>query len=246
MSATPPQAVSYVVFGSGGHAAVVVDALLTAGQSPPLGLLDRDPARHGMLILGAPVLGGDDLLPELIARGVTHFVVGLGSTHDTRLRRKLFELGLSLGLTPLTVRHPSAICSPTAEFGRGVQILAGSIVNTEVKLEDNAVVNTGAVIEHHCVLEAHSHVASNATLAGGVRIGQGAHVGAGATIRQCIRVGNAAVVGAGAVVVKDVAEGVTVVGVPARVLEKSGVMPTIVSAASAVLESGAGLGGLFF
>ena len=241
MNATPLQPVSYVVFGSGGHAAVVVDALRTAGQNPPLGLLDRDPARHGMLIVGVPVLGGDDLLPELIARGVTHFVVGLGSTHDTRLRRKLFELGLAQGLTPLSVRHPSAICSDTVEIGRGVQILAGSIVNTEAKLEDNSVVNTGAVIEHHCVLEAHSHVASNATLAGAVRLGQGAHVGAGATIRQGIRIGPAAVVGAGAVVVKDVAEGVTVVGVPARVLVKPGASSTIASAASAVLE----LGGLF-
>jgi acetyltransferase-like isoleucine patch superfamily enzyme len=45
-------------------------------------------------------------------------------------------------------------------------------------------------------------------------------VGAGAVIRQGIQIGDGAVVGAGAVVVKDVPPGVTVVGVPARVLVK--------------------------
>lgn len=215
---TNPHSISYVVFGSGGHAAVVIDALMTAGYAPPIGLLDRDPSRHGAMVLVSPVLGGDELLPELKTRGVTHFVVGLGSIHDTRLRRKLFELGLSHGLQPFAVQHPSAICSRTAVVGLGVQLLAGSIVNTEARLDDNVVVNTGAVIEHHCILAAHSHVASNATLAGGVRVGLGAHVGAGATVRQGIRIGDGAVVGAGAVVVKDVPAGVTVVGVPADIL----------------------------
>lgn len=207
-----------VIFGSGGHAAVVIDALLQSGHSLPILLLDRDVARHGKTVLGAPVIGGEDLLPELTRQGATHFIVGVGSIQDTSLRRKLFDRALAAGLIPMNVRHPSAICSPTVSIGRGVQILAGSIVNTEARLGDNTVVNTGAVIEHHCVLEEDAHVASNATLTGGVHVGRGAHVGAGATIRQCIRIGERAVVGAGAVVVRDVPPGVTVVGVPAEVL----------------------------
>ncbi len=207
-----------VVFGAGGHAAVVIDAMLTAGVARPVAVLDRDHRRIGQNVLGAPILGGEELLCRLVARGATHFVIGIGSTHDTRLRQKLFEIGLSHGLIPFSVRHPSATCSHTIQVGSGVQILAGSIVNTEARLGDNTVVNTGAVIEHHCVLEDHSHVASNATLAGGVSVGRGAHVGAGATVRQGIRIGEGAVVGAGAVVVKDVPAGVTVVGVPAEIL----------------------------
>ena len=49
-----------------------------------------------------------------------------------------------------------------------------------------------------------------------------AHIGAGATVIQLTRVGEWAVVGAGAVVVKDVADGAVVVGVPAKPVVRRG------------------------
>jgi len=58
-------------------------------------------------------------------------------------------------------------------------------------------------------------------LAGRVIVDNSAFVGIGATIIQNVRIGTDAVVGAGTVVVKDVPPGVTVVGVPARVLKRS-------------------------
>jgi acetyltransferase EpsM len=53
-------------------------------------------------------------------------------------------------------------------------------------------------------------------LAGGVVCREGAFVGLGAVVIQGRTVGRHAVVGAGAVVVRDVADGTTVVGNPAR------------------------------
>jgi UDP-2-acetamido-3-amino-2,3-dideoxy-glucuronate N-acetyltransferase len=50
---------------------------------------------------------------------------------------------------------------------------------------------------------------------------RGASLGSGATILGGVRIGRGAVVGAGAVVTKDVPEGATVVGNPARVLALS-------------------------
>lgn len=55
---------------------------------------------------------------------------------------------------------------------------------------------------------------------GNVRIGELAYIGAGAMIRQSLTIGAAAIVGMGVVVTKDVPESVTVVGNPARILEK--------------------------
>jgi acetyltransferase-like isoleucine patch superfamily enzyme len=53
-----------------------------------------------------------------------------------------------------------------------------------------------------------------------VRVGDDTLIGAGAVVTPGISIGRDAVIGAGAVVVRDVPDGVTVVGNPARPLER--------------------------
>ena len=170
--------------------------------------------------MGVPVLGGDDLLARLAQQGATEFVVGVGGVRDNRPRKELFELALAQGLTPITVRHPSAICSQWAEVGDGAVLYPGSIVNAGATLGANTIVNTGAIVEHDCIVGDHVHIATGARLAATVGVGAMAHIGTGATVRQNISIGEGAVVGAGAVVVKDVESWTVVVGIPARVLER--------------------------
>ena len=184
-------------------------------------VLDSNPALWGKDLFGVPILGGDDLLPELVGQGTSHFVVGLGSTGDNRPRQRLFELGLAHNLAPLTVVHPAAICSRWATVGPGAQVLPTSVVNVGARLGSNVIVNSGAIVEHDCLLDDHVHVATGATLASTVRVGTGAHIGAGASVRQCVNVGEWAIIGAGAVVIKDVPPHTIVVGVPAKELRRT-------------------------
>ncbi|MDT4969345.1 MAG: UDP-perosamine 4-acetyltransferase [Acidobacteriota bacterium] len=207
-----------IVFGGGGHARVIIDSLQASEAAEIYAVLDSDSSLHGRNIFGVPIWGYD-ILPELTERGVNHFVVGVGSVGSGNQRVRLFELGLSYNLTPLGVRHPSAICSRWAEVGPGAQLLPGSIVNAGAQLGANVIVNSGAVVEHDCLIGAHAHVATGAKLSGGVYVGSGAHIGAGATVRQSIKIGDGAIVGAGAVVVKDVPPGMVVIGVPAEPLK---------------------------
>ena len=72
-------------------------------------------------------------------------------------------------------------------------------------------------IDHECTLGDGVHVMPGATLAGCVTVGDYATIGSNATILPRLTIGSGAVVGAGAVVTRDVPDGVTVIGSPARV-----------------------------
>ncbi len=205
-----------VVLGGGGHAKVVMDSLGLMEGVRIAGVLDACPALKGQRLLGHTVLGGDERLTSLVGEGVSHFVLGFAGVGPNPARKNLFERAVAAGLTPLTVRHPSAVLSRHAVVEEGAQILAAAVVNAAARVGRGAIVNTGAIIEHDARLAAYCHVASGARLAGGVTVGEGAFIGAGATVIQGLTVGAGAMVAAGAVVVRDVPENALVMGVPAR------------------------------
>ena len=206
------------MLGGGGHARVLIDSLQLSGACAIRGILDRDTARHGGVVLGVLVLGGDELLAGLAQDGVAWFVVGFAGVRDNRPRQRMFEEAVAKGLRPLTVVHPSAIVSRHAVIGAGCQIFPGAIVNAGAVLGAHVIVNSGAIVEHDCRVGDHAHVAPAACLAATVIVGERAHIGAGSTLRQGVTVGADAVVGAGAAVVNDVPSEHVVVGVPARQL----------------------------
>jgi UDP-perosamine 4-acetyltransferase len=204
-----------LILGAGGHARVLLDTLLLQGCNV-IGLLDPDTALWGKSLRGISVLGGDEKILEHEPASI-ELVNGLGSTHSTGPRQRLFENWQAKGYRFASVIHPQAILAPDVQLGEGVQIMAGAILNTAVQLADNAVVNTGAILEHDCIIAKHVHISPGACLAGNVRIGQGAHVGLRAVVLQNLELGEACLVAAGAVVIHSVAAGQTVMGIPAKV-----------------------------
>lgn len=203
-----------ILIGGGGHGRVLLEAVNEFRPGVLVGVLDSQP---GLQRVGdVPVLGGDELLPNLKTQGFTHFVIGVGSVRSCVRRAELYVAARNAGLEPLSVVHPAAWASHSAEIGAGCQILSKAVVNTGARLGGHVLVNCGAIVEHDCVIGAHTHVATGAVLCGDVKVGELTHIGAGSVIRQGIRIGARAVIAAGAVVVKDVPEGATVMGVPAR------------------------------
>lgn len=202
-----------ILIGGGGHGRVLLEAMEEVRPGVLVGVLDFQPDLKR--VSDVPVLGGDELLPRLKAQGFTHFVIGVGSVRSCVRRAELYVAARNAGLEPLSVVHPAAWVSHSAEIGTGCQVLAKAVVNTGARLGAHVLVNCGAMVEHDCDIGAHTHVATGAVLCGGVTVGESAHIGAGSVIRQGIHIGTKAVVGAGAVVVKNVPDEMLVVGVPA-------------------------------
>lgn len=197
---------------------MIVDALLASESCDVVGILDDDPAKAGTRLLGIAVLhspgGLRSLLNILDFDGVA---IGIG---DNYVRDKKFRESGLCGLAPMNVIHPNAHLSRFVELGVGVTILAGAVINPGTVIEDNACVNTSASVDHDNHLERGCHVFPNATLTGGVRVGQFAYVGSGAVVAPNLIIHKYSQVGAGAIVLKDVPEGVVVAGSPATEIGK--------------------------
>ncbi len=199
-----------IVLCAGGHARVVIEALLSRGERP-VAVLDRDTARVGTLLAGIPVTGSDEDVLRMTVDSVV-LANGLGnraSRADAGLlaRRELFQRFSDLGYAFPQIIHASAVVASNAVLGEGAQVMAGAIVQPAARIGRNTLINTRAVVEHDCDLGDHVHVAPGAVLCGAVSVGDGAHIGAGAIVLGGVSVGAGSIVAAGAVVAKDVAAG---------------------------------------
>ncbi len=211
-----PRMERIVGIGAGGHCRVLVDIIHRSGAFAIVGLVDRDLALVGRLVEGVRVLGGDSLLPELFAAGVSAAFIGVGSVADNGPRAAIFERARSLGFRVPSLVHSTAALAGSSSIEDGAVVAAQAVLGPGTRCGVNTIVNTGARVDHDCALGDHVHISPGAVLAGGVTVESYAHVGLGALVRQGVRVGAAAVVGMGAVVLRDVPAGRVVFGNPAR------------------------------
>lgn len=204
-----------IIIGGGGHARVIIDLLRCAAVYEIVGIVDHG-FPEGRRQHGCAVLGGDAVLPSLRRRGIALAALGVASVRDNAPRERVAERVRSEGFSFPSLVHPNAVVSRDAVLADGVQVMAGAVIQSGARIGGGAIVNTRAGVDHDCTIGQFVHVSVGATLSGDVTVGDGAFIGAGAVVKQGIRIGAHAIVAAGAVVIRDVPDGATVMGVPAR------------------------------
>src|SRR5262249_62322424 len=158
---------------------------------------DRERCREPLL--GRPVVWIDDL-PPLAS---THAVIcAIGSTK----RRQFIEPVGEMGFRFASVRHASAVVSPSARIGVGCVIGAGTVIAAQAKIGDHVILNRGALVGHHTTVGDYVTISPGANIGGCAEVGDGAFIALGATILDRISIGRDSVIGAGAVVTRDVPE----------------------------------------
>jgi UDP-perosamine 4-acetyltransferase len=204
-----------IIIGGGGHARVLKELIVATERFEIIGVLDPL-LKVGTEVMGLPVLGNDDLLPDLLVKGVKNACIAVGSIKDNNKRKTLYEHVKRIGVSVPPLIHSRSIISGEAQIHEGVQIMAGAVIQTGSIIGEDSIINTGAIVDHDCVVGKHVHICPGVVISGGCLIGEGAFIGTGATIIQGIKIGKDAVIGAGSVVVKDVPDGAVVKGVPAK------------------------------
>jgi len=188
-----------LIYGAGGHAKAVVEMVQAIGAFQIAGIVD-DKVTAGTKVLGVPILGPREVIPQLVERGLKLAANGVGGIIDINIRVKLFELleTMGLGLPPLV--HPRATVEQSASIGEGVQVFANAYVGSSAVVQPRCMINTNAVISHDCEIGSYTHVAPGALLAGHVHVGERSLVGMGVTTAIGINIGNGARIGNGAVI----------------------------------------------
>jgi sugar O-acyltransferase (sialic acid O-acetyltransferase NeuD family) len=213
---------SIALVGGGVHAVVVADCIQATAAAHVVGYSDvagHDP--HNMRRMAIPLLGDDAGLVAQMDRGlVDALILGLAGLEHGELRRALVRRFEKRSHRWWSAIHPRATISTAALVSEGVAIFAGAVVNALARIGRHCVINTGAIIEHHAIIEDFAVISPHATLCGCTHVGEGAFVGAGAVVLTGVSIGVGATVGAGAIVRSDVPDGATVVGNPARNLER--------------------------
>ena len=116
-------------------------------------------------------------------------------------------------LSPLV--HPSANVSPMAELAEGVFIGAASIVAPNTRIGPFSLLNRGVSIGHNNIVDRCVVISPSATTASSVHLCEGCVLGIGCTVLEQVTIGAGSYVAGGAVVLKDVAPGRLVAGIPA-------------------------------
>lgn len=206
------------VYGSGGFAREVAWLAQELGYAVR-GFIDDNTERVGKVINGIPVLSFEEAKANA---GAVPLALAVGSP---QIREKLYIKAQEAGFAFSTLIHPRVERSQWMEIGEGTVIAAGSILTVNIRLGRQVQINLDCTIGHDVILDDFATLAPGVHVSGWVWIEKRAYVGTGAVIINGqegapLVIGEDAVVGAGAVVTKSVPPRTTVVGVPARPIQK--------------------------
>ncbi len=207
-----------LIIGASGHAKVVADTIELNGVYEIYGFVDSFKTK-GNKVLGYEVLGTEDIIPDLLQKGVTKCVIAIG---DNWLRSLMYYKiqKIAPDFEFVTIIHPSAVISQYASIGKGTVLLNSSKINADAKVGDFCIINTNANLGHDSVMENFSSLAPSATIGGTVKIGEFSAISMGASVIQNLSIGEHTVIGAGAVVTYNISNKCIAYGVPARVIRK--------------------------
>jgi len=196
------------LYGASGHAKVIIEILESLNISVD-GLFDDNPLIKALL--GYPVFSAVSSQETLM--GDTIISIGNNEIRKNISEKYLFRYANA-------IVHPRSCVSRRSKLNEGTVVMGHAIINIDTIIGKHVIINTSASVDHDCAVENFAHIAPNATLCGGVTVGEGSLIGAGAVIAPNIKIGKWVTIGAGACVFRDVKDYSVVVGNPGRVRRK--------------------------
>ena len=144
---------------------------------------------------------------------------------NSQVREKLVARLNQDNVQHLEIQAANTVILDEVEMGEGSLLCPFTCITSNIKIGKFFHANIYSYVAHDCIIGDYVTFAPGVKCNGNIHIEDHAYIGTGAVIKQGtpdkpLVIGKGAVVGMGAVVTKSVPAGVTVVGNPARILEK--------------------------
>lgn len=207
-----------IICGAGGYGEVYSHYMRDIGISIA-GFLDDDPHKHGKYISGTPVLGAISKLNEM--QSLSRFDVYAPIGNNPK-RRQILESARQLGFSTPRFIHPDSTIHSSVKIGEGTYVLPGSIIMPTSVLEDFVMLSVATRVAHHTRIGRGVFLSTGASVGAGITVEEDVYFGMSATAvtGKCRTIGKGAMIGSCSNVLSDVAAGSTMVGNPARPLER--------------------------
>lgn len=214
----------YAVYGASGFGREVMP--MARAQLRSTGVPDGrlvfvdDGAGHGEILNGQRVIRYETFLTEPASMRYA----ALAIANDV-VREKLADRLRADGVSPWSLAAPNVVVLDDVEMGEGALLCPFVTLSSNIRIGRQFHANLYSYVAHDCVIGDFVTLAPGVKCNGNVVIEDHAYIGTGAVLKQGkpgkpLMIGRGAVVGMGAVVTKDVPAGATVVGNPARIMNK--------------------------
>ncbi len=215
---------AYAIIGAGGYGREVLPLVRAAlAEQLQSGTAELFFAAEGIetssLVNGTPLIS---LHAFMALPGERYFTIAIG---NSSVRERISQLCVGAGMQPFQTMAGNVLILDGNTIGEGAIFSPFSMVTSNATIGKHFHANIYSYVAHDCVIGDYVTFAPGVKCNGNVVIEDHVYVGTGAVIREGsaskpLRIGRGAVIGMGAVVTRDVPPGVTVIGNPARPMER--------------------------
>ena len=207
------------IFGVGGFGREVLALIQDINKAKPtwniVGFFD-DGYEKGVMVNGYPILGKTEDLNQW--ETPISLAVSIG---NPVVKKKILDKITNPLVDYPTLIHPTVWIGDNnfVEIGKGCIICAGTLITTNIKIEDFVILNLGCTVGHDTTIKDYAAFMPSCNISGEVLVEEGVYCGTGVKIINQTSIGEYTTIGAGAVVTKPIPRQCTAVGVPAKVIK---------------------------
>lgn len=210
----------YYIIGSGGLAKEVhflAEELLDESHDF-MGFIDYKPEVKTIIVRGQvlPVIDEDFFLENMLPSGDINLYHGIGNPNLLGKLSKQFE-----NYTFPNLIHPNFIGDrKSIQFESGNIITAGCVFTVDIKIGSHNIFNLNCTIGHDTAIGNCNVFNPGVNISGSVKIGSRNLFGTNSTVLQLLQINDDNILGASSLANKNIDSNCTMVGVPAKKLEK--------------------------